>query len=125
MDVAQHDEPLQPPVTSEDLASLRRKLEQNIDVFDNDSQLYFCKLANAGERAITARDLLFKENHDFFQQNNKSDTRASINSTMVGKGRVMSYEDIIQAQRKRDEKEAAATSRPGRKRKRTTWSPRR
>lgn len=30
--------------------------------------LSFCKLANVGERAMTARDLLFKENHDLFQQ---------------------------------------------------------
>jgi hypothetical protein len=39
IDVAQHDEPLQTPVTSEDLASLRRKLEQNIDALDNDGRL--------------------------------------------------------------------------------------
>jgi hypothetical protein len=51
-------------------------------------------------RVITARDLLFKENHDLFQQNNESTTRASRNSTMVGKGKVMSHEDIVQAQRK-------------------------
>ena len=37
---------------------------------------------------------------------------------MVGKGKVMSYEDIAEAQKKRDEKEAARASRPGRGRKR-------
>jgi hypothetical protein len=51
-------------------------------------------------RVITARDLLFKENHDLFQQNNESITRASRNSTMVEKGKVMSHEDIVQVQRK-------------------------
>jgi hypothetical protein len=39
--VAQHDEPLQNPVTSEDLASLRRKLEQNIDVLEDDGRARF------------------------------------------------------------------------------------
>jgi hypothetical protein len=104
-------------VTSEDLTSLRRIIEQNIHALDDHSQLYFRKLANASERAITARDLLFKENFDLFKQNNESNTRASRNSTVVGKGKVMSYEDIAEAQRKRDEKEAAGTGRRGRKRK--------
>lgn len=44
---------------------------------------------------------------------------------MVGKGKVMSYEDIVQAQKKRDEKDAAAKGRPGRKRKTVASSPRR
>jgi DDE superfamily endonuclease len=66
-DTALHDEPLQTPVTSEDLTSLRRIIEQNIHALDDHSQLYFRKLANAGEKAITARDLLFKENFDLFK----------------------------------------------------------
>jgi hypothetical protein len=123
IDLAQKNEVPQTPVTSEGLASLRRKFEQNIDGLNEADRLYFCKLANAGERAMTARDLLFKENHDLFQQNNESTTRASRNSTMVGKGKVMSYEDIVQAQRKRDEKKAATKGRPGRKQKTASSSP--
>jgi hypothetical protein len=68
-----------------------------------------------GERAITARDLLFKENHDLFKQNNESHTRTSMKSTMVGKGKVMSYEDIMEAQKKRDEKDAVEAGRRGQK----------
>jgi hypothetical protein len=59
-------------VASEDVTSLRRMTEQNIHALDDHSQLYFRKLANAGERAITARDLLFKENFDLFKQNNEA-----------------------------------------------------
>jgi hypothetical protein len=113
IDTALPDEPLQTPVTSEDLTSLRRKFEQNIHLLDGDSQLYFRKLANAGERVITARDVLFKENHDLLKQNNESNTRSSISSTMVGKGKVMSYEDILEVQRKRNEKEAAGVRATG------------
>jgi DDE superfamily endonuclease len=117
IDATEHDEPLQTPVTSEDLTSLRRRFEHTLDALNDDSRLYLCKLANAGERAMTARNLLFKENHDLFQQNNGSTTRASINSTMVGRGKVMSYEDIVQAQRMRDKKDETATNRRGRRRK--------
>jgi DDE superfamily endonuclease len=78
------DEPLQTPVTSEALTLLCRKFEQNIHHLDGDSQLYFCKLANADEKTITARGLLSEENHDLFKQNNESNTRTSMKSTMVG-----------------------------------------
>lgn len=47
------------PVTLEDLASLRRKLEQNIDGLEEESRLYFCKLANAGERAMTRKIMIY------------------------------------------------------------------
>jgi hypothetical protein len=41
-----------------------------------------------------------QENSDLFEQNNEGNTRASTKSTVVGKARVMSYEDIVEAQRK-------------------------
>jgi hypothetical protein len=58
---------------------------------------------------MSVRDLLFYENSDLFKQNNESKTRVSIKSTVVGKARVMSFEDITEARKKRDEKDAAAT----------------
>jgi hypothetical protein len=96
-------------VTSEGLTSLRRTIEQNIPALDDHSQQYLHKFANGAERAITARDLLFKGNMDLFKPNNKSNARASSSSTMVGKAKTLGYEDIKEAQKKRDEKEAART----------------
>jgi hypothetical protein len=80
---------------------------------DNHSQQYLRKFTNAAERAMTAYDLLFKENLDLFKQNNESHTRESSNSNMVGKAKIMSFEDIQEAQKKRYKKEAAATGRRG------------
>jgi hypothetical protein len=40
-------------------------------------------------------------------QNNERNCRQSTRSTVVGKAKVMSYEDIVEAQAKRDAKEAA------------------
>ena len=57
--------------------------------------------------------MLVKENHDLFKQNNESNTRSSITLTLVGKGKVISYEDILEVQRKGNEKEAAGVGRPG------------
>jgi hypothetical protein len=43
-----------------------------------------------------------------FEQNNEKAMRKSIRATVVGSARVMSYEDIVEAQKQRDIKEAAA-----------------
>jgi hypothetical protein len=42
-----------------------------------------------------------------FKQNDKAKRRKSTKSTVVGKAKVMSYEDIVEAQGKRTAKEAA------------------
>ena len=69
---------------------------------------------------MTARDLLFKENFDLFKHSNESHTRESSNSDMVGKAKIMSYNDIQEAQRKRDKKDATGTGRRRSKRKNST-----
>ncbi len=68
---------------SEGFTLLRRKFEQSTHHPDGDSQPYLHMLADGGERAITARDLLFKENHDLLKQNNQSNTWTSRKSTMA------------------------------------------
>lgn len=60
---------------------------------------------------MSARDLLFQENSDLFKQNNESNKRASTKSTVIEKARVMSFEDITEARKKREEKDAAAAGR--------------
>jgi hypothetical protein len=103
--------------------SLRRTIEQNVYTLDGHSQQRFQKFANAAERAISACDVLFQENSDLFKQNNESNMRASTKSTVVGKARIMSFKDIIEAQKKREEKDAAATGRRGRKQKKSGSTP--
>jgi hypothetical protein len=90
---------------------------------DVHSQQCLRKLANAAERAMSARDLLHRENFDLFNENNASSTRALIKSTEVGKAKVMSFEEIAEAQKKGDEKDAAGASRRGRKRKTSAPAP--
>jgi hypothetical protein len=69
------------------------------------------------EKAFAERALL-DENRLLFEQNNESNCRQSTRSTVVGKAKVMSYEDIVEAQTKRDAKEAVpVTGKGGRKRK--------
>jgi hypothetical protein len=52
-----------------------------------------------------------------FEQNNKKATCKSIKATVVGSTRVISYKDIVEAQKQRDLKEAAAEITQGRRSK--------
>lgn len=56
---------------------------------------------------MSARDLLFQENFNLFKQNNESNVRALTKSIVVGKGIIMSFEEIREAQKKRDEKDVS------------------
>jgi hypothetical protein len=87
-------------------------------MLDKPSKQRLQKLANAAQKSFAECALLLDENRLLFQQNNERDCRQSTRSTVVGKAKVMSYEDIVEAQARRDAKEAAVVKgKRGRKRK--------
>jgi len=98
----------QTPVTSETLTLLQSRIEDHAQLLDSPSRRRLQKPANAAEKAFAKRALLLDENRLLVDQNNESNCRRSTRSTVVGKAKVMSYEDIVEAQIKRDAKEAAA-----------------
>lgn len=111
---------LETPKTSEGLMSLRRQIDQSIargKELDGSCKLHIQKLANAAENAFADRAILLDENLLLFEQNNEKTTRKSVKATVVGGARVMSYEDIVKAQKQRDIKEAAAEVTRGRRSK--------
>lgn len=109
-DAPANTELLKTPVTAEHLASLRQMMEQKIHHLDDGSQQYFQKFANAAQRFVAARDLLTDRNADLIKQNDEKKTRAS-SSMVVGQGRIMSYEDIVEVQEQRQEQEARGLKR--------------
>lgn len=74
---------------------------------DEGCKLRLQKILNATERAFAERSLLRQQNHDLFEQNNEKKSRQRTKSTVVGKAKIMTFEDIAVAKRKREEKEAA------------------
>ncbi|KAK6367270.1 hypothetical protein LTR64_008131 [Lithohypha guttulata] len=62
------------------------------------------KLVHAAEKAFADRSLLLDENQLLFEQNNKKVTRTSTRSTITGTARVMTYDDTIAAEQRRDVK---------------------
>jgi hypothetical protein len=64
------------------------------------------KVPNAAENAFVDHAILLDENLLLFEQNNERRTRASTKATVLGTARILSYEDIVEAQKKRDMEEA-------------------
>jgi hypothetical protein len=112
IDAALQNDLLHTPVTWESLTCLRTKIEQG-PTLDPPSKYRFQKLANATEKAFIDRAILLDEKKLLFEQNNEKTTRLSVRSTVTGNARIMTYDDIIKAQRKRNLKEATT---PGTKR---------
>lgn len=63
-------------------------------MLNKSSKYYVQKLANTAERAFTDRALLLDENLNLFKQNNEAKCRQSTRSIVVGKAKIISYEDI-------------------------------
>lgn len=81
---------------------MRKRIEESIAYsreIDSPYKRDIQKLANIAENAFTDRAILLDENLLLFEQNNEKATRKSIRATVVGSTRVMSYKDIIEAQK--------------------------
>ena len=96
-------------MNAEGFEIVRKELEQASQHLDAAGKHRLQKLANAGERAIADRVLLVEENRILFDQNNEKMSRSSTKSTVVGTARIMSYDDIVEAQRKREAKKPGAS----------------
>ncbi|KUL81896.1 hypothetical protein ZTR_09528 [Talaromyces verruculosus] len=104
------------PVTADGFATLCKEVATDVRTLDPGTQDRLQKLNHAAERAMAERALLLDENRLLFEQNNEKTTRQSTGSKLVGHAKVMSYEDILEAQRKR---EAKTVSRAGANRQRS------
>jgi hypothetical protein len=114
-------EPPETPKTFENLASPHKTIEMSLrrqEVLDTHTKLSIQKIADAAENGFTERAILLDENLLLFKQNNEKTTRTLIKATVVGTAKVMSYEDIVEAQEKRDMKDAETVTVRGRRTKR-------
>jgi hypothetical protein len=103
---------LETPKTADNLAAMRRYIEPSLagqGPLDARTKSSIQKVANAAENGLTDRALHLDQISLLFAQNNEKAIRTSVRSTVVGAARVTSYEDIVEAQQKRDIKEVKAS----------------
>ena len=121
----QQDEVPQTPVTpvsAEALTSLHDLIKQDAHTLNETSiqrlQRHIQKLANAAQISFAERALLHDQNKFLTRMNNEAKIRRSTKSVVLGKAKVMSYEDIEEARAKRAAKEVIkGKGKRGRKRK--------
>ena len=125
MGSCQQDEVPQTPVTpvsAEALTSLHNVIKQDTHTLDKTSiqrlQRHIQKLANAAQISFAECALLHDQNNFLTRINNEAKVRRSTKSIVLGKAKVMSYEDIEKARAKRAAKEdIKGKGKRGRKRK--------
>jgi hypothetical protein len=110
------------PVTTEALTSLHDLIIKDTHVLEKTSkdrlQRRVQKLASAAKVSFAEQALLKDRNHFLLQINREAKTRQSTKSVVLGKAKVMSFEDLEEARAKRAAKEQALASKPKRGRKR-------
>ena len=109
---------LRTPLTPRSLNTLRNQLHDWSHSFDEKPKSMIEKAISVAEKAFADKALLDDEKQHLREQNNEKKARSVVKSTIVGNARIMTYEDIIDAQKKRDEKQAGRSNSKAGKRKR-------
>jgi hypothetical protein len=99
-------EALRTLVTLEALTALYSQIDCDTPLLDAPNRYRLRKLANAASKCFAKRALLLDENRLLFKQNNESNCCKLVRSTKVGEAKVISYDDIVDAQAKCNAKEA-------------------
>ena len=112
------------PVSTEALTSLHNMIKQDAHALNETSiqrlQRHVQKLANAAQISFAERALLQDQNQFLTRMNNEAKVRRSTKSVVLGKAKVMSYEDLVAKRAEKEAKEQAKTKgngKRGRKRK--------
>ena len=115
------------PVTTEALASLHNLIKWNPYTFDETSkqrlQRHVQKLASATQISFAERALLQDQNRFLSSMNNEAEVRRTTKSVVLGKAKVISYEDLTEARVKRAVKDKASEGKGKRGRKRKSPAP--
>jgi hypothetical protein len=85
---------------------LSKKLEQDIGHLDSPVKRRYAKFHNAVQKSRADRALLRADNKNLFEQNNEKKIRASTRSTVIGRAKIMTYDDILAARNKRAAEES-------------------
>jgi hypothetical protein len=104
------EEPLQTPTTAEGLRMLCGKIFREARSLDSDRKILLRHLTHAPEKAFADRSPLENENGQLLLQNDEK-RRRNKPSRKVENAKIMSYEDIVEAQKRRDEKVTRARKR--------------
>ena len=93
------------PTTSEALTLMRVKVEQDLASAGTTNKQRLQKIIKGFQCTLAQCAVLSAENQWLTEQNDEKTSRASVRSTVVGGPKVMTYDDIVERQRLRDNAE--------------------
>lgn len=111
------EQPPKTPTTSDALTNLCHTIERAVaksDSLEPATRTRLRKLAKAAQSAFADRLIMLNENEELFQQNCEKVVRDLAKATIVGKAKIMKYEDLHEAKRMREQKELKKQTAKGR-----------
>ena len=115
------DSPLRTPTDASSFKALRVKGEAHLKTADEDSRLFFEKIANAAELSMAMGALMDSRIEILQKQNDekraREAAREAARSTILGRGKILSWPDIVAAREKQDQKAASKRSQTKRRTK--------
>ena len=93
------------------------KGEAHLKTADEDSRLFFEKIANAAELSMANGALMDSRIEILQKQNDEKRAREAARSTILGRAKILSWPDIVAAREKQDQKAASKRSQTKRRTK--------
>ena len=117
------DHPIRTPTDVLSFKALRMKGEAHLKRADEKSRLFFEKIANAAEMSMAHGALTDSRIEILQKQNDEKRSRQAARSTILGRGKILSWEDVVAARKKQEERAVSNRSRAERKANRKTAAP--
>ena len=99
--------PLRTPTSARSLETFQKQMEACTESSRGPHEVHLEKAVKALGKAFADGALLREEIGGLLEQNNEKRGRKSLKRTVVGRGKIMSYEDIVAVREQRAERESA------------------
>jgi len=99
--------PLRTPTSARSLETFQKQMEACTEFSRGPHEVHLEKAIKALSKAFADGALLREEIEGLLEQNDEKRSRKSLKRTVVGRGKIMSYEDIVAVREQRAEREGA------------------
>lgn len=112
------------PTSANGLTTVRAQLDRIVGAIDDEVfKTHVQKVVNGAKQSFANCALLVDENRRLVAQNSEKEIRKSTKVTVVGPAKTMSYEDMVQARKRRGERQARVAAQVSRKLKHPAKEP--
>ena len=101
--------PIQTPIDALSLKTLRCKAGAHVKTADDDTRLSLEKFADTAEKSMAACALIDSQMRLLEKQNNEKKVREAARPTIFGKRTILSWADVVAAQKRQDQKVISKT----------------